>query len=68
MGELYWDSTFEIVVALMEAYPDINLDEMGMEQLYQMVIALPDFADEPKMVNEIILRHILREWYEEKHR
>jgi FeS assembly protein IscX len=68
MGELYWDSTFEIVVALMEAYPDINLDEMGMEQLYQLVIALPKFADEPKMVNEVILRHILREWYEEKHR
>ncbi len=55
-------------MALMEVYPSINLEDIGMKQLSQMVIELPDFADEPMMVNDGILKHILREWYEESNR
>jgi FeS assembly protein IscX len=62
---LYWDSTFEIALALIAAYPDVDLDDVGLEQLYQWVIALQDFADEPALANEAILTDILREWFEE---
>lgn len=62
---LYWESSYEIVLRLMEVYPGIEVDSVGIEQLYQWIIALPDFADNPELANESILNDILREWYEE---
>jgi FeS assembly protein IscX len=62
---LYWETSYEIVLDLMRVYPDVNVDEVGLEQLYQWIIALPDFEDDPALVNQGILNDILREWYEE---
>lgn len=62
---LYWDASYEIVLDLMEAYPDIDLETIGLEQLYRMILALPNFADDPALANTGILTGILREWYEE---
>jgi FeS assembly protein IscX len=64
-NKLYWDSSYEIVLCLMEAYPDIDLDSVGTEQLCRWIVQLPRFADDPMLVNEHILNEILREWYEE---
>ncbi len=65
MGELYWDASYEIVLRLKEAYPQIDVETVGTGQLFQWIIALPDFADDPELANEGILNGILREWYEE---
>ena len=62
---LYWDSSYEIVLRLIEAHADIDVETVGTEQLYRWILALPEFADDPSLVNEGILRDILREWYEE---
>ena len=62
---LYWDASYEIVMALNEAYPTIDIDDVGTQQLYQMIIELPNFEDDPALVNDGILNDILREWYEE---
>lgn len=62
---LYWESSYEIVLCLMEVYRDIDLDQVGIEQLYRWIIALPNFADDPVLANDHILNEILREWYEE---
>ena len=62
---LYWEPTYEIVLRLMETYPDIVIDDIGLHQLMDMIVALPDFADEPAMASDELLRDILREWYEE---
>lgn len=62
---LYWDASYEIVMALTEAYPTIEIDNVGTQQLYQMIIELPNFEDDPALVNDGILNDILREWYEE---
>ncbi len=62
---LYWDASYEIVLTLMEVYPDIELNSVGLEQLNRMIIELPNFMDEPALVNDGILNDILREWYEE---
>ncbi len=64
-NRLYWESTFEIVLSLMAAYPSTNVESVGEEELFNMVISLPNFADDPDLVNEGILKDILREWYEE---
>jgi FeS assembly protein IscX len=62
---LYWDSSYEIVQALMSAYEHIDVEAVGLQELYRMIVALPNFADDPHLANEGILRDILREWYEE---
>lgn len=64
-GALFWDTSYEIVLALIETYPDIEVDTVGIDQLREWIIALPDFADDPEIVTEDILHDILREWYEE---
>ncbi len=63
--KLYWDSTYEIVLALMEAYPNVNLEDLGLDELSQRIISLPAFVDDPDLVNDAILKEILRDWYEE---
>jgi FeS assembly protein IscX len=62
---LYWDASYEIVMELMDIYPDVEIDSVGTQQLYQMIVELPNFADDPALVNDGILNDILREWYEE---
>ena len=62
---LYWEPTYEIVLALMQAHPDIDIEEVGMQQLMEMITALPNFADDPTIASDDLLRDILREWYEE---
>ena len=62
---LYWDATYEIVLCLKEAHPEIELDVLGLEQLFQYIVALPNFADDPKQADERVLNEILRVWYEE---
>jgi len=62
---LYWEPTYEIVLALMEAHPEVNVEEVGYHQLLVWITALPNFADDPAIVSEELLRTILREWYEE---
>ncbi|MEP7286929.1 MAG: Fe-S cluster assembly protein IscX [Chloroflexota bacterium] len=62
---LYWEPTYEIVLQLMETYPDIEIEDIGLQQLMRMIVTLPDFADEPAMATDQLLSDILREWYEE---
>lgn len=49
----------------METHPGVDVESVGYQQLYTWIIALPDFADDPMLVNDSILKDILREWYEE---
>ena len=62
---LYWDASYEIVLALMERYPDIDLEALSLDDLSQRITSLPGFMDDPALANDAILRGILRDWYEE---
>ncbi|RMG71997.1 MAG: Fe-S assembly protein IscX [Chloroflexi bacterium] len=62
---LYWEAEYEIVQALIVAYPEVDVESVGLDQLYKWIVALPNFADDPELVNDNILSGILREWYEE---
>lgn len=64
-SRLYWDATYEIVLHLQEKYPDIDVDRVGLEELFQYIVTLPNFADDPAQGSESILNEILRVWYEE---
>lgn len=62
---LSWDASYEIVLALQAAYPKVEIESVSLERLNQMIVALPQFGDDPSLVNDGILMDILREWYEE---
>ena len=64
-AQLYWDSSYEIVLALIENHPDANLETLGLEDLNRRIVSLPGFADDPAWANDAILKAILRDWYEE---
>lgn len=65
INPLYWDSTYEIVLNLIAVYSQIDPNQVGVQQLLEMILALPNFADEPVLANEDLLVDILRVWYEE---
>ncbi len=62
---LYWDAIYEIALALKEAHPNETLETLSLGELFQWVIALPGFADDPELANDDILAAIYQEWFEE---
>jgi len=62
---LYWEASYEIVLGLMEHHPDADLEALGLRQMFEWIIALPGFADDPLLANDTLLTEIFREWYEE---
>jgi FeS assembly protein IscX len=62
---LDWDASYEIIRALDDLYPNIDIDTIGLQQLKEMIVALPNFVDDPALAHDGLLREILREWYEE---
>jgi len=65
LSPLCWDATYEIVLALTRHYPQIKPETVGLEQLCQLILALPGFEDDSGLAHEGLLNDILREWYEE---
>ena len=49
----------------MDLYPDADLEAASLQELNRWIVNLPNFGDDPVLVNDGILRDILREWYEE---
>ena len=64
--ELYWDSPFAIARRLIPAHPGVDLSAVTLNMIYNWVIALPDFVDDPQLVNDDLLQAICQEWYEER--
>ena len=63
--ELYWDSTYAIVLALMEHHPNRQPEDIGLHELGELVTSLPGFKDNPAIATERILLDIQNTWYEE---
>jgi FeS assembly protein IscX len=63
--ELFWDSTYEIALALGARFPDIDLDQVSLLDIFDWTIQLPGFSDDPELANDEILLAIFQEWYEE---
>lgn len=65
MPELYWEATYAIAMALIEHFPNHNPENVGLNELAQIVQSLPGFNDEPGLVTNQILLDIQTVWYEE---
>jgi FeS assembly protein IscX len=64
-ASLDWEAIYEIVLALKAQYPEIDLEEVTLGQIYEWTLALPGFNDDPELVNDDLLLAIFQEWYEE---
>ena len=63
--DLYWDATFAIARHLKAAHPQVDLSQVTLDMLYNWVIGLPTFKDDPHLANDDLLTAIYQEWYEE---
>ncbi len=55
-----------MAIALIENYPDLQPEDVGLEELAELIETLPGFADDPAMATERILIDVQIVWYEEK--
>jgi len=60
-----WTDSSEIAVALADAHPDVDPRRVNFVDLRNMVVALPDFDDDPKRSGEKILEAIQMAWIDE---
>ena len=60
-----WTDTQDIAIALTEAHPDADPEHVRFTDLYQWVMALPGFDDDPKRCGEKILEAIQMAWIDE---
>ena len=63
--ELYWDAIYGIVLALKTSRPAQNLEGVSLGDIFNWTVALPNFADDPKLATDDILGAIYQEWFEE---
>jgi FeS assembly protein IscX len=60
-----WTDTQEIAIALADRYPDRDPKSVNFVELYNWVLALPEFKDDPKRCGEKILEAIQQAWIDE---
>jgi FeS assembly protein IscX len=60
-----WTDSREIAIALAEKFPDTDPKRINFVDLYQWILELEGFADDPKRCGEKILEAIQMAWIEE---
>ncbi|MBE2220565.1 MAG: Fe-S cluster assembly protein IscX [Anaerolineae bacterium] len=64
-AELFWDATYAIAMALIDQYPEKSPEDVGLNEMADMIEKLPGFSDDPALATERILMDIQIVWYEE---
>ncbi|WOT06409.1 Fe-S cluster assembly protein IscX [Shewanella youngdeokensis] len=64
--ELKWTDSQDIALELLEKYPDVNPEFVRFTELFDSVVKLAAFDDDPKQFNEAYLEAILGCWIDEK--
>lgn len=64
--KLLWSDVRSIGEALYDEYPDVDPLTLSFVRLHEMIVALPDFADDPDKSTEAILEGILQVWLDER--
>jgi len=60
-----WTDTRDIAIALLEKFPDTDPKSVNFVDLYQWVMQLEGFDDDPKRSGEKILEAIQATWIDE---
>jgi FeS assembly protein IscX len=62
---LNWETSYAIALELRRQHPDINIEEVSLQQIYDWTLKLQEFEDDPALCNDDILLAIYQEWFEE---
>ena len=62
---LIWESTYAIALELKRRHPDVNLEDISLQQIYDWTLQLQEFEDDPALANDGILQAIYQDWFEE---
>lgn len=62
---LNWESIYAIALALKEAHPAVDLENVSLQMIFNWTVALPAFDDDPTLANDEILAAIYQDWFEE---
>ena len=60
-----WTDTQSIAIELAEKFPDVDPKAVRFTDLYNWVLELPGFSDDPKRCGEKILEAIQMAWIDE---
>ena len=60
-----WTDSREIAIALADAHPDVDPTRINFVDLYNWVLELEGFDDDPKRAGEKVLEAIQSAWMEE---
>jgi FeS assembly protein IscX len=60
-----WDDAYAIACALKKGHPNVDLEDVTLNMIYDWTISLDNFVDEPELANDEILTDIYKEWIEE---
>ncbi|HRE25455.1 MAG TPA: Fe-S cluster assembly protein IscX [Anaerolineales bacterium] len=66
MDDLYWDASYALARRLAQEHPEVDFEGLTLNMVYNWVIVLPDFKDDPELVNDELLEAIFQEWYESR--
>ncbi|HVN14192.1 MAG TPA: Fe-S cluster assembly protein IscX [Anaerolineales bacterium] len=62
---LTWESTYAIALELRRQHPNVNMEDVSIQQIYSWTLALEEFEDDPSLANDDILHAIYQDWFEE---
>ncbi len=59
---MQWHQLELLIEALEEYYPDVEIEELTSTDLFDLILDLPEFSDDPDEANEKTLKMILEAW------
>jgi FeS assembly protein IscX len=62
---LNWEASYAVALALRDAHPDVDMENVSLHMIFTWTIALAGFNDDPALANDDILLAIYQDWYEE---
>ncbi len=63
---LKWTDTLELAIALDDIHPEADPQTVRFTDLYQWILGLDDFDDDPQRCGERILEAVQQAWIEER--
>ena len=63
---LTWTVPDEIAWALIDRHPDMDPLDLNFVDLHRMILALPEFDDDPNEASETKLEAVVVAWHEQR--
>ena len=63
--QMNWESTYAVALELHRQHPDVNMENVSLQQIYNWTLELSEFEDDPALANDDILHAIFQDWFEE---